>query len=156
MKMDISNKQIEDAGHDTDDAAKVRALCSFLDCEPDDLTKESYEHYRLDVFSMGKQEYAIGDEDEAQAAAIANIKDSAWAFNADFLAGFCELPEEVFKCLQGKCEDSNDAVLSLIEKSGGIQDFAEQAISADGRGHFLSGYDGNENEEGEFYIYRTN
>ena len=26
----------------------------------------------------------------------------------------------------------------------------------DGRGHFLSGYDGNEDEFGDFFIYRTN
>ncbi len=39
-------------------------------------------------------------------------------------------------------------------------EFVSQAISADGRGHFLNTYDGNENEqtiEGTtFYIYRMN
>jgi hypothetical protein len=44
----------------------------------------------------------------------------------------------------------------LVEKSGKFNDFADEAISADGRGHFLSGYDGNENEQDGFYIYRTN
>jgi hypothetical protein len=56
-----------------------------------------------------------------------------------------------------KCEGANDAILALIEKTdGGLDGFVEEAISADGRGHFLSSYDGNENHESGFYIYRTN
>ena len=55
-----------------------------------------------------------------------------------------------------KCEGANDAILALIKKTdGGLDGFVEDAISADGRGHFLSSYDGDENEENGFYIYRT-
>lgn len=47
----------------------------------------------------------------------------------------------------------------------GPHSFSESAIAADGRGHFLSSYDGEENEvsaediDGNpvtFYLYRTN
>ena len=134
----------------------VEALAQYLDCEPDDLKEASWDHYGLEVYSLGTREYAIGTDDEATQAAYANIKDSVWAFNASFLSGFCDLPECVFEALQPKCEDANDAILSLIEKSGKFEDFADEAISADGRGHFMSGYDGNENEQGDFYIYRLN
>ena len=38
--------------------------------------------------------------------------------------------------------------------------FVQDAVSSDGRGHFLSGYDGAENEEKVdgvwYFIYRTN
>lgn len=155
-KTEISIETITAAGHDADSADQVLALCDFLDCEPDDLKQESHDHYGLTVYSQGSQEYAIGTDSESDAAAQKNIEDSAWAFNASFLSSFCDLTEKVFEALQEGCEDSNDAVVSLIEKSGGIEDFAQQAISADGRGHFLGGYDGEEKEQDEFYIYRTN
>jgi hypothetical protein len=156
MNTTYTNEQIEAAGHDIDNADKVRALCEFLGCEPDDIKEGRFDHYGLTVFECGSQEYSIGTDAEADEAAQKAISDSAWAFNASFLASFCELPEKVFEAMQGECEGCNDDVLSLIEKSGGISAFAQDAISADGRGHFLSGYDGDENEQGDFYIYRTN
>jgi len=58
------------------------------------------------------------------------------------------------------CESCNDFLLSLVEKTCGIETFVDDAIRSDGRGHFMSSYDSNENEEtveGEtFYIYRIN
>lgn len=153
---EIPLETITAAGHDESDAAQVRALCAFLDCEPDDLSKESHNHYGLDVYSQGSREYAIGTDSESDAAAQKNIEDSAWAFNASFLASFCDLPEKVFKAMQDECESSNEAVVSLIERCGGMEEFSQQAISAGGRGHFMSSYDGEENEQGEFYIYRIN
>jgi hypothetical protein len=56
-----------------------------------------------------------------------------------------------------KCEGANDSILALIEKTdGGLDGFVEEAVSVDGRGHFLSGYDGEECEVGEFFAYRIN
>lgn len=57
--------------------------------------------------------------------------------------------------MQGKlCESANSLVKSLIVD---LDHFVSDAISADGRGHFLSGYDGVEIElDGDFYAYRTN
>lgn len=81
---------------------------------------------------------------------------SVWAFNASFLSSFCDLPEEVFKALQPGCESSNDAILSLIERSGGLDSFVKEAVSADGRGHLISSYDGEEIEVGQYYIYKIN
>jgi len=47
-----------------------------------------------------------------------------------------------------------------VQKLDDIDSFVDAAISADGRGHFMSSYDGNENEEEvngtTFYIYRIN
>ena len=136
---------------------KLTALAKFLEVKKDDLQKEEYTHYGLDVYSLGKKEYAIGTDKEADEATKEEIKDSAWAFNTSFLANYTDLPEEVFTCMQDKCESSNDAVLRLIERSeDGFDGFVEKAIFADGRGRFLSGYDGEENEEGKYYIYRIN
>jgi hypothetical protein len=52
------------------------------------------------------------------------------------------------------CEDANEIVRAMIGER--MDDFVSQAIGADERGHFLSSYDGEENQQGEFYIYRNN
>jgi len=62
------------------------------------------------------------------------------------------------KKVQGDCnEDCNELMLALIKD---FDYFVEDAIDADGRGHFLNTYDNEENEfeyKGKtYYIYRTN
>ena len=158
----ISLKKITDAGHDAEAADMVRALCAFLDCQPDELTRERYDHYGLAVFSYGREEYAIGTDEEADQACTEYVKNSAWAFNASFVLSECGLPSELEEAIQTfqseKCESANDAIVALIEKTCGMDEFVKSAISADGRGHFLAQYDGNENDsaDGAFVIYRTN
>jgi len=156
----LTDEQITDAGHDSDMIPQVRALCAFLDCHPDELSKERHDHYGMPVFSYGRAEYAIASDSEADSAAFDYVKGSAWAFNASFILSECELPDELdeaIKAMQEKqCEGANDAILAMIEKCTTLESFVQSAISADGRGHFLSSYDGEENEEGEFFIYRTN
>ena len=160
MKTKYTTEQITEAGHNAEDAAMVQALCDHLDCAPDDITRERHDHYDLAVFSEGRAEYAIGTDAEADSAAFDYVKDSLWAFSASFILSECDLPgelEEAIKAMQEKqCESANDAILAMIEKCTTLESFVKSAISADGRGHFLSSYDGEENEEGEFFIYRTN
>ena len=87
------------------------------------------------------------------------LKAIVWAFNPSFLASHAKdgVEEDVFKSLSELCESSNDAVLSLIDD---FDDFVGDAISSDGRGHFISQYDGEESIEEingtEYFIYRTN
>lgn len=151
--------QITKAGHDSEDAEKVQALCEHLDCEPGELSKESYDCYGLDVYSFRSQEYAIGTDAGADKAVTENIQGSIWAFNPSFIVSMCGLPEQLeegIKAMQEKCESANDALLALVEKQCGLPLFVEHAVMADGRGHSLSSYDGEENEVGEFFIYRIN
>ncbi len=106
-------------------------------------------------------DYLVLTDDEADEKAAEYIKDSLWAFNASFIIDHSKLPyeaEEMVKNYQAdKCESANESIEALIED---MDEFISDAISADGRGHFMSSYDGNENEEevgGEtFYIYRLN
>lgn len=139
----------------------IEALAKYLECEPDDLRDKKYDHYGLEVFSIGSKEYAIGTDSEADQACAEYIKDSAWAFRPSFICDYCNLPQEMAEALEmmqsKKCEGANDVILALIEKTnGGLEGFVEEAVSADGRGHFLSSYDGKENEQDGFYIYRIN
>lgn len=114
---------------------------------------------KLDIEDCYDVDYYVFTDVEADEKATEYIKDSLWAFNASFLSGETGIDEDVFKAIQdnGKCESNNTAIESCIDD---MDSFVEAAIGADGRGHFLSGYDGNENEEtveGEtFYIYRIN
>lgn len=109
-------------------------------------------------------EYLVGTDDEATEYAREQIEQSLWAFNASFLASWLKCPEESVKAVQDneKCEGNNETFATWLEEVNGeswLEDFADDAISADGRGHFVSNYDGNEHEftlDGTtFYAYRV-
>lgn len=103
--------------------------------------------------------YIVLTDEEADEKAKEYILDTVWAFNASFLSDVTQIDEEAFKAIQenGRCESNNKAILSMINDE---DDFVYQAISADGRGHFMNSYDGCENEETvngtTYYIYRMN
>ena len=133
---------------------KIRALGKHLDLNNEDLKmiKENGDYLYFD-----DREFLVLNDDEAEKKAKEYIKDSAWSFNPSFLASHSKVDEDVFKCLSEKCESSNEAVLSLIDD---FDDFVEDAIASDGRGHFISSYDGDERieeiEGTEYFIYRIN
>jgi hypothetical protein len=107
-------------------------------------------------------DYLVLTDEEADEKAKEYIKETLWAFNASFIAGEVDLDEEIIQAIHdnGKCEGNNDTIYNLIQKLGDFDSFVEEAIRADGRGHFMSSYDGNENEEEvngtTYYIYRIN
>lgn len=168
MQTKVSIQSAIDAGFDEDDAPLVCALCEHDGCEPSDVSAEQHDLYGLSVFSIGNREFAIGTDDESDQACQSSIENSVWAFNAGFILSECDLPHQLEEAIQAwqekECEGANDAILSLINKTCGLKSFAESAISADGRGHFLAGYDSEENEvriqtddfDDTFYIYRIN
>ena len=98
-------------------------------------------------------------DEEAQTKAEEYILDSIWAFNADFIIehskvlDFDDASQSIIKAIQEQCENGNEAMKKLIDD---IDTFIEDAINADGRGHFMNSYDGNEAQEGEYFIYRIN
>jgi hypothetical protein len=140
-----------------------QAAAKVMDCEPEELREERYDTYGLKVFSVYGLEYAVGTDEQAQEACKENIKQSLWAFNASFIIDHSKIAfsndlEKSLKEMQSKlCEGANELVAALIED---LDEFIEDAISADGRGHFLSSYDGNEEEikinNEYFYAYRLN
>ena len=131
------------------------ALAAYLGIEAEDITEASYGKNQFDADGA---EYLVLTDDEADEHATEYIKDSLWAFNPSFLAGETGIDQDVYDALvkNDKCESNNDAVYSLVKATCGLDTLVESAISADGRGHFMSSYDGEENEEGQFFIYRTN
>ena len=145
------------------DNPRIKALAKYLELTKEEEKEIYYESY--DIYCYGNQEYLVLTDDEADEKVAEYIKDSVWAFNPSFLSSHSDIDEGVFKLLQDKCESANEAVLKLIKD---FDKFVEDAVGTDGRGHFLSSYDGEENEIGLFkffcpeynnetyYIYRTN
>ena len=131
----------------------LSTLAAYLECDTEDLIESSHQGGR---FEYGNKEYLCLTDSEADEVVKEYIRESVWAFNASFLASMTGLDEEMFVFASEKCESANDSILRTIEKTCGLDEFVSAAVSADGRGHFLSGYDGNENEHGDYYIYRVN
>jgi len=147
---------------------RIRALCAEFDYLPDDVTigYNWYDEYPL--FEVGSEEYLVLTAEEADHACRLYIEETLWAFNAWFIVQHSVLPysSDTVELIQGyqedKCEDANETIKALITD---IDEFVEDAISADGRGHFLSGYDGEEietdyqvteDDKRVYYIYRLN
>ena len=137
------------------DNPRIKALAKHLELTKEEEKEIYYESY--DIYCYGNQEYLVLTDDEADEKVAENIKDSVWAFNPSFLSSHSDIDEGVFKLLQDKCESANEAVLKLIKD---FDKFVEDAVGTDGRGHFLSGYDGeedyHEHDNETYYIYQTN
>ena len=129
---------------DTIKNEKVRALQNHLDLDDEEVNNITFNGSE---FMHGDREYLVLKDEEADKRAEEYIKDTAWAFNPSFLSAHTG----------EKCEDSNDAVLSMIKD---FDHFVSDAISSDGRGHFIATYDHDESIEKinntEYFIYRTN
>lgn len=133
---------------------KIKALAEFLQ-----ISKKEAEEMVLN------EEYLVLTDEEATEKAAEEIKNSLWAFNADFILQHCKNADsmdcyewdsavEALRDAQGKsCESLNGLVFALIDD---IDEFIKDAVEADGRGHFISWYDGEENEQNGLFIYRLN
>ncbi len=135
---------------------KILALAAHLECEPNELTESTYDENRIEY---GRDEYLVLTDDEADDIASQYIKDTLWAFNTEFISshtkhGLDDEQEKAIAEMQGKlCESANPIISAMIEN---MDLFIEDAICADGRGHFISQHDGDEVESQGYYIYRQN
>lgn len=145
---------------------KKAALAKFLECEVGDLEQANYDQ---NLFEHGMESYFVLTDDEANEYTQKYILDSIWAFNADFILSHSRInvddvnydEDSILKSLKSVqeklCESANPLLAALLENE---EEFITDAIEADGRGHFLSQYDGKENEVSDadetFYIYRQN
>lgn len=117
------------------------------------------EHYGLPVVEIDGKEYAVGKPDEIHNAIVEYCRESIQYFTPEFLAENSKFSDYLFATLQNNEVYESEVYLELIDD---LETFAENAQYADGAGHFLSPYDGeeieicNENEEIEYYLYRIN
>jgi len=136
--------------------ARASALAELLGIEPEDVQEATYSE---NTYDADGGEWLVLTDEEADEAAHDYIRESVWAFLPEFVAGYVPdgIDADTLQAIQGeRCEDANAPILALIEAGAGFDDFAADAIAADGRGHFLAQYDGEEREAREFYVYRAN
>lgn len=132
--------------------AKQIALAKFLDCKAKELSVSKYDD---SVFELGSKEFMVLTDKEADERVKESIKETVWAFRASFLESHIkDLDKKSIEQIQQSMnEDANKVLTRLIED---FDHFVNDAVLSDGRGHFLSSYDGEENEQGKFFIYRVN
>jgi hypothetical protein len=134
---------------------KEKTLAEFLGVEENEVKENSWGTYGIG----NGNEYMVVTDDEADEKVYEEIENSLWAFNAEFIIEMTRLKSGV-KSLrnmqENSCEDCNDFIRNIIDSTCGMDSFVKSAIESDGRGHFISYYDGKENENGEYFIYRVN
>jgi hypothetical protein len=132
---------------------KQKALCAFLNGKSVDVSR-----YDTSVFvAVDGSEYLVLSEEEADERVKDYIRESVWAFRPEFLAEHLVIEDReaavrVLEALREQCEDANEPILSMVRD---VDALVDDAVSADGRGHFLASYDGAESEEGDFFIYKV-
>lgn len=137
----------------------IRAFALDSACELDDVTDHDDGHLEI-----GGVEYFVLTDERADELAKDLARGSIWAFNVNFLSSYVPALRNKRaataweKAVRDLCEDAGPLVEALLGDR--LDEALEDAVGQDGRGHFISGYDGHENEikdplTGErFYVYR--
>ena len=125
------------------------------------LAEKEYWDYENQMATMEDgSEYLVLTDEEADEQAKTEIKNNLWAFVPKFIiehmAGvrYSESLEDAISQMQTSlCEKANDIIAAMVDD---VEEFCDDAIAADGRGHFIAWYDGKEIETENFFIYRIN
>ena len=132
--------------------ARQAALAAHLGVDVDDVTGDG------DTWTHGRSEWLVLSDDDADERAAEAIRDSLWAFRSEFIAGHTRprLNGAGIKALAEMKANMRESAQPLIEALiHDMDDFIRDAISADGRGHFLASYDFEECEQDGWYLYRV-
>lgn len=142
-------------------SARIEALKQFVDATDDEIEETSW---RDNCFEVGRKEYLVLTDEEADTEVKEYIRESLWAFNSDFISRYCDaldnwrVRESFRKVQEQTCEDCNELVYALVKDN--FETFVNDAVMEDGRGHFLATYDSCETtamvDGVEYYIYRMN
>lgn len=134
---------------------RIQALATHLGCDVSEVSESRFGDH---CFDAEGGEFLVFTDEEADERAEQEIRESLWAFNASFIAGHTkngldDAAEKALAEMQGRlCESANPIVEALIKN---MDHFIFDAIRSDGRGHFISRWDGEEVEAGQFFIFRV-
>ena len=132
---------------------KINTLAKYLNMNADEIKTDDSDSFYINTGDLSNLEYFVLTDEEADQKAKEYIKQTIWAFESSFISSHTGIDEDIIKSVQEHCESINEMLLRNIKD---IQKFINEAIATDGRGHFISTYDGHEQQEGELYIYRMN
>ena len=108
------------------------------------------------------EDYLVLTDEQADESVREYIEETVWAFTPSFLSAHTGVDEEIFEALADRCEGNNESFKRMIKD---FDEFVEDAVACDGRGHFLADYDHEEHEVTyksidnivtTYYIYRRN
>ena len=80
------------------------------------------------------EHYLVLTDEEADEAVRDYIEESVWAFNASFLQAHTGVDANAIEKIQEMCESANEPLKAMIKD---FDHFVDDAVSCDGRGHFL-------------------
>jgi len=152
--MTITDEQIKQRWYDhlTNDYDLQAIVLAHYLAEGDN--RPEYENAQYDYDS---EDYLVLTDEEADEAVREEIEELVWAFNASFLQAHTGVDANAIEKIQEMCESANEPLTAMIKD---FDHFVDDAVSCDGRGHFLAPYDHEENEitfNGiTYYIYRRN
>lgn len=147
---------------------KKRALQQFLSIPDKNMDDIKVTQWDENTVEIDGEEYLVLTDMKADEYAEKEIKDCLWAFRSEFILHHCNNQDmDNFEWDAAKtsleeaqsrfAEGANGLVRALISD---LDEFVNDAIIEDGRGQFISHYDGQENEEivdgVTYYIYRIN
>jgi hypothetical protein len=142
-------------------SSRIEALKQVVEVDEDEIEVVDW---RDNLYSVGREEYLVLTDEEADEEVKEYIRESLWAFNIDFLSRYCDALDnfrvkESFRNVQEQtCEDCNELVYALVKDN--FDTVVNDACLEDGRGHFLATYDSEELSsivDGvEYFIYRMN
>lgn len=139
---------------------KIQSLADYLHVEPSAIRTLYWDDCVFED-TVEHAQYLVLTDDEADARLRAEIRDSVWCFNPNFIAehsSACSANSaafaEFFQIAQEKlCEDANPLLLEIIDD---FEAFVEDAEAVDGRAHFLAQYDDKEIKLGDgLFAYRV-
>ena len=141
---------------------KRAALAVHLDIDADVIAVRDYDDCLFGEGQDFDHEYLVLTDEEATQRALIAARDSLWAFRGAFWGGYTNLSpssiQAIGKVQEILCEDAGPVLAAIV--GARLDEMLIDAIDVDGRGHFLAGYDGEENavdHNGEtFYVYRVN
>lgn len=148
---------------------RLEALQQHLNLKREDMGEIEDLQYEENGFTYGKEEYLVLTEEEANKRAREDIERDLWAFMPEFILSHCSTYEnmsnweynfakEALEKIQSHfAEGINELIKAMIKD---LDEFVKDAIIEDGRGRFISHYDGYEDEYNingmTFFIYRLN
>jgi hypothetical protein len=140
---------------------RIVALGRFLD-DFSGIDEDRYGENHYD--GPGRSSYFVLTDEEADIEAKHQVMETLWAFNVSFLSRYAPAlgnsrASKAWEKMVGElCEDATPLVEAVVGDR--LDEMVQDAIREDGRGHFLSSYDGEEREESvggtTYYIYREN
>lgn len=128
--------------------ARMKALANFLGANGVSYNEST------GIFNTCDKEYYVFTDDEANKRVEEYIKETLWAFNPKFIHDMILINERMIRVIVNEYEDANETIKKLIIATCGMDRFIQKAIEYDGRGHFINTWDGEENEQDGYFIYR--